>query len=189
MMRSASFSAVALMSSDKRLRRHQRRPQVLLVLAMFVEHGLHASDLLAKPVGFAERLLVVVGDGRQEGGHLDLVEAAEAEWKRCWRRSRGLTFMRVISPLGLSADHVRGRQGLKLSRGGRRSRFRPGRGGPLLDGDFEVVAHAHGQLASACWRHALRLRAGRGAPRSLRNYGGGSGSSTAGGSSISPHPG
>ena len=34
-------------------------------------------QVLAQPIGFAERLLVVVGDGGQERRDFDLVEAAE----------------------------------------------------------------------------------------------------------------
>ncbi len=44
---------------------------------MFGEHRFHAHQVLAEAVGFAQGLLVVVGDGDQERGDLDRVETAE----------------------------------------------------------------------------------------------------------------
>ena len=59
------------------LRRHHRRLQILLVLAVLVQHRLHAHEVLAEPIGFAQRLLVVVGNRRKKGRDFDFVEAAE----------------------------------------------------------------------------------------------------------------
>ena len=58
------------------MRRHHRRAQVLFVLAVLGEHHFHPHEVLAQAVGFAERLLVVVSDSRQERRDLDGVEAA-----------------------------------------------------------------------------------------------------------------
>ena len=59
------------------LRRRQRRAQVLVVLAMLFERRFHACDVLLQAVGFAQRLLVVVGDGGEKRRDLGPVEAAE----------------------------------------------------------------------------------------------------------------
>ena len=57
----------------------------------------HPRDVLAQPIGFAERLLVVVGDRHQERRDLDLVEAAEGGAEALLSEVEGLTFM-VASP-------------------------------------------------------------------------------------------
>ena len=59
------------------LRGHERIAQVALGFAVFVQHRFHPRQVLAQPIGFAQRLLVVVGDGGQKRGDLHLVEAAE----------------------------------------------------------------------------------------------------------------
>ena len=47
------------------------------MLAMLEQHGFHAHQVLAEPVGLAQRLFVVVGHGGEERGDLDRVETAE----------------------------------------------------------------------------------------------------------------
>ena len=59
------------------LGREQRGLQVLFVLAVLFEDAFHAREFLAQAVGFAQRLLVVVGDGHEERRDLDFVEAPE----------------------------------------------------------------------------------------------------------------
>jgi hypothetical protein len=44
---------------------------------VLVERGFHLRDILAQPIRFTERLLVIVGDGGEERRDLDFVEAAE----------------------------------------------------------------------------------------------------------------
>src|SRR5438128_2430024 len=59
------------------LRRQHGRFQILLELAVLVESRLHLGEILAQPIRFTERLLVIVSHGGQAGGDLDFVEAAE----------------------------------------------------------------------------------------------------------------
>ena len=47
------------------------------MLAMLGEDRFHPHQVLPEAVGLAQGLLVVVGDGGQERGYLDRVEAAE----------------------------------------------------------------------------------------------------------------
>ncbi len=47
------------------------------MLAVLVEHRLHAHEVLAKAVGLAQRLFVIVGDSGEKRRYFDAVEAAE----------------------------------------------------------------------------------------------------------------
>ena len=143
-------------------------------------------------VGFAEGLFVVVGDGGMSSDVTStLSKPRNVVRKRCWRRSRGLTFMR--RPPGAAAYR---RDGCTDdSAGGQTSTWRvaeDGRADPdhrraFLDGDLEIVAHAHRQLARASPVDALRPAAVAQVAAAARKYGrASSGSSTAGGSIISP---
>ena len=58
------------------LRGQERVAQVVLALAVLVEQRLHARQVLAEPIDFAERVLVIVGRFGQERDDLGLVEAA-----------------------------------------------------------------------------------------------------------------
>ena len=97
MMRCASSSAWALMSSASFCAAISVLFRLRLVLAVLVQDRLHAGRSGPQPVGLAERLLVVVGDRHQERRDLDLVEASNDVLNRCCRRSRGLTFMDLIA--------------------------------------------------------------------------------------------
>ena len=59
------------------LRREQRALQVAFVLAVLVQHGFHACHIRAEAIGFAQRLLVVLGDRHHEGRHFDRIEPPE----------------------------------------------------------------------------------------------------------------
>ena len=86
-----------------------------------------------------------------------LSKPRNACWKRCCRRSSGLTFMvrarcschrpALSSAYRLGSSPGRQRRGVSQSgRGRRKWPSHPHQGGAFLDGDLEIVAHAHREL-------------------------------------------
>ena len=53
-----------------------------LVLAMLAEHRFHTREILAQPVRFAQRLLVIVGDRCEKRRDFHFVEAAKGRPER-----------------------------------------------------------------------------------------------------------
>ena len=61
----------------KPLRRDQRALEAALLLAVLVDNGFHAHEILAEAFGFPQRPLVVVGDGQKKRSDFDLVVPSE----------------------------------------------------------------------------------------------------------------
>src|SRR6185312_2237526 len=97
------------------LRGHERRSQVLLVLAMFGEHGFHAREVLPQAVGLTQGLLVVVGDGGQERRDLDPVETPEAGVETLLTKVKRTDIHAVNLRLHLSVDGAANLSGGRIS--------------------------------------------------------------------------
>ena len=142
------------------------------------EGRFHPHELLAEPVGFAQRLLVVVGHGGQERRDFHRVETAECPCETLLAEvERADIHSVIVLPSRLIGRRVRPTESTDERR---RSRVGPApeKGGPdadergaLLDGDLEVVAHPHRQLARASTGRRRAPAGARGRPRSARKNG------------------